>query len=232
LNCGAIGQWAREIAGYYSQDEGMKGQSMTKLDLRKELKYLYLPSTKKVELVEVPPMKFVMISGEIEVGQSPGSSPAFQQAMEALYGVTYSLKFISKLRKENPIDYTVMALEALWWVEDGEFDIKRPDNWRWTAMMMQPNHIDNEMYRQAVEQVHKKRNSPALEHLSFETFYEGLSIQIMHIGPYANEPETLVKMDDFARQNGYSYRGKHHEIYRVPPGDPAKLDRSAPSSKN
>ena len=92
---------------------------MTQLDLRKQWKHLYAPSAKKVELVDVPEFKFVMIDGRIEPGEAPGTSPGFEEAMGALYSAAYTLKFMSKLRKENPIDYPVMALEGLWWVEDG-----------------------------------------------------------------------------------------------------------------
>lgn len=198
---------------------------MEKLDLRKQYQQLYQPSAKKVEVVEVPALKFVLLDGAIELGESPGTSPAFQQAMMALYGVAYTLKFMSKLRKENPIDYTVMALEALWWVEDGEFDITRPDNWRWTAMMLQPDHITPAMFEQALAQADKKHPNPAFKLLRLETFEEGPSLQIMHIGPYAAEPATLARMDEFARLNGYTFRGKHHEIYLGDPrrSDPAKL---------
>lgn len=195
---------------------------MEKLDLRKQYKHLYLPSAKQVVIVDVPAFKFAMIDGEIEPGASPGMSPSFQQALEALYGITYTLKFTSKLRKENPIDYSVMALEGLWWVEGGEFDITRPDNWSWTAMIMQPDHISEAMYQEGLEQLRKKRPNPALDKMRFETFLEGLCVQIMHIGPYAEEPATLQKMDTYARENGYRLRGKHHEIYL---GDPR---RSAP----
>lgn len=195
---------------------------MDKLDLRKQYSYLYKPSAKKVEVVDVPTLKFAVIDGEIEPGQSPGSSPAFQQAMEILYGISYTLKFMSKQRKENPIDYSVMALEALWWVEKGEFNISRPDNWCWKAMIMQPEHLSEAMYQQALEQLRKKKPELDLSGLRFETFQEGLSMQIMHIGPYASEPETIARMEAFARQNDYHYRGKHHEIYI---GDPR---RSAP----
>jgi hypothetical protein len=198
---------------------------MNKLDLRQQYKHLYIPSARTVEVVEVPPFKFAMIDGEIEAGHAPGSSPAFQQALEALYGISYTLKFSSKLRKENPIDYTVMALEGLWWVEGGEFDITRPENWRWTAMIMQPDHITGEMYEGALAQLRKKKPAPALDKLRFETFAEGLSMQIMHIGPYSEEPATLARMEAFAKQNGYATRGKHHEIYLGDPrrADPAKL---------
>ena len=198
---------------------------MAKLDLKKEYKHLYRPSAKEVAVVDVPPLQFVMIDGAIEPGESPGTSPAFGQAMQALYGISYTLKFASKRRQEDPIDYSVMALEALWWVEDDDFDITRPDNWHWTAMMMQPEHITNDMFREALGQLAKKKPDLALDLLRFETFHEELSVQIMHIGPYAEEPATIAKMDEFARENGYRMRDRHHEIYLGDPrrADPAKL---------
>jgi hypothetical protein len=192
---------------------------MAKIDLRKKYKHLYKPTARKVVVVDVPPLRFAMIDGQIEPGHSPGDSPSFQQAMEALYGISYTLKFASKQRQENPIDYTVMALEGLWWVEDGEFDITRPENWRWTAMIMQPDHITEEMYEEALTQLREKKPNLALDKMRFQTFHEGLSMQIMHIGPYSEEPASLAKMDAFARENGYALRGKHHEIYI---GDPRR----------
>jgi hypothetical protein len=118
-----------------------------------------------------------------------------------------------------------MTLEALWWVEDGEFDITRPENWHWTAIIMQPDHISDSMYQESLEQLRKKRPNPALDKMRFETFREGLSIQIMHIGPYAEEPASLAKMKAYAQDNGFRLCGKHHEIYLGDPrrADPAKL---------
>jgi hypothetical protein len=192
---------------------------MAKLDLRKMYKHLYQPSARKVEVVDVPPFQFAMIDGQIEPGCLPGDSSSFQQALQALYGISYTLKFTSKLREENPVDYTVMALEGLWWVEEGEFDISNPGNWRWTAMILQPDHITGAMFRDALAQVRKKKPNPALDRLRLETFHEGLCMQVMHIGPYAEEPATIARMDAFARENGYTLRGKHHEIYL---GDPRR----------
>jgi hypothetical protein len=198
---------------------------MEKLDLRKKYKNLYQPSSKKVELVDVPLFNFAMIDGEIEPGYSPGTSPCFQEALQALYGIAYTLKFMSKLHKENPIDYSVMALEALWWVEGRKFDITLPEGWRWTAMMLQPDHITQEMYNEALEQLRKKKPGPGLEKLRFESFREGLSVQIMHIGPYADEPASIEKLNTFAHENGYILSGKHHELYLGDPrrADPARL---------
>ena len=84
-------------------------------------------------------------------------------------------------------------------------------------MIMQPDHITDEMFQEAIEQLRKKKPSPGLDKLRLETFEEGLSMQIMHIGPYSDEPATLAKMQAFAQDNGYVLRGKHHEIYL---GDP------------
>jgi hypothetical protein len=198
---------------------------MEKLDLRKQLKHLYKPSPKKVEVVDVPPLQFVMIDGAIEPGCSPGDSPSFSAAIGALYGISYTLKFMSKQRAQDPLDYTVMCLEALWWVEDGRFDISRPDNWSWTAMILQPDHITRDMFQEALETLRKKKDSPALDQLRFESFHEGLCVQAMHTGPYSEEPATVEKMEAFARQNGYAMLpGKHHEIYLSDPG------RTAPTN--
>ena len=186
---------------------------MEKLDLRKQFKDLYQPSAKKVEVVNVPALQFAIIDGEIEPDASPGTSLAFHQAMEALYGISYTLKFNSKLRKENPIDYGVMAFEALWWTETGEYDLTQPGGWKWTAMMLQPDHITAEMFQDALAQLRKKRPNPALDLMRFESFTEGLCIQMMHIGPYKTEPTTIAKMDAFAAEHGYRMRGRHHEIY-------------------
>jgi len=190
-----------------------------KIDLKKELKYLYSPSSKKVDVVEVPKFNFVMIDGQLEPGEPPAQSSVFQEAMGALFGLSYTLKFMSKLRKQNPIDYTVMAVEGLWWVGSGLFNLSSKEPWCWTLMMMQPAHITGEMYAAALAQVRAKRDSPALDLVRFESFHEGLCIQTMHMGPYADEPATLNRMEAFASRNGYRYQGRHHEIYL---GDPRR----------
>jgi len=109
--------------------------SMKLLDLKKQYKHLYQPSAKKIEAVQVPNLQFAMIDGAIEKGSEPGKSPMFAEATQALYSVAYTLKFMFKKRKSNAIDYPVMALEGLWWVEDGFFDIRIKDNWFYTLMI-------------------------------------------------------------------------------------------------
>jgi hypothetical protein len=193
-------------------------KSITKLDLRRQWKHLYTPSARQAALVEVPSFNFIMIDGQIEPGTTPGNSPAYAQALQALYGAAYTLKFMSKRRGKNPIDYSVMALEGLWWA-DGDFDLRRPDNWHWTMMLMQPDHITEAMFATALTQLRAKRDNPAIDRLRLECFEEGLCVQIMHVGPYADEPVTLDRLHAFAWDGGYALRGKHHEIYL---GDPRR----------
>ena len=203
---------------------------MKTLDLKKDLKHLYQPSAKIPDILNVPKLQFAMIDGAIEKGSEPGKSPMFAEATQALYSISYTLKFTLKKRKINPIDYPVMALEGLWWVEDGFFDITVKDNWFYTLMILQPDVITKDVFAEGLEQVRRKKgDSPALSKLRLENFEEGLCVQMMHIGPYATEPATIERMRAFAAENGYRDRvgpnGKHHEIYLGDPrkADPAKL---------
>lgn len=203
---------------------------MKVLDLRKQYKHLYQPSAKKIEIVQVPCLQFAIIDGAIEKGSEPGKSPSFAEATQAMYSMAYTLKFMIKKSKTTPIDYPVMALEGLWWVEDGMFDISVKDNWFYTLMILQPEVITPEIFEEAREQVRSKRgDSGSLSKMRLGTFEEGLCVQVMHIGPYATEPATIERMRDFAQENGYRDRvglgGKHHEIYLGDPrkADPAKL---------
>jgi len=197
---------------------------MEKLDLRKQYKSLYLPSAKKVELVEVPKLQFAMIDGAIEKNHEPGNSPGFQQATQGLYGIAYTLKFMLKGRASNPVDFPVMALEGLWWVPDGAFSFDIKDNWIYTLMIMQPEAVTPDAFAEGLEELRRKRgDSPALDKIKLATFQEGLCVQTMHIGPYASEPATLERMQAFMRERGLrdlvGLGGKHHEIYL---GDPRK----------
>jgi hypothetical protein len=203
---------------------------MKMLDLKKEYKHLYQPPAKKVDIVQVPGLQFAMVDGAIEKGSEPGKSPAFAEATQALYGISYTLKFMLKKRKTNAMDYPVMPLEGLWWVEDGMFDITVKDNWFYTLMILQPAVVTNDIFEEGREEVRRKKgDSPPLAKMRLAEFEEGLCMQTMHIGPYATEPATIERMRAFALQNGYRDRvgpnGKHHEIYLGDPrkADPAKL---------
>jgi hypothetical protein len=201
---------------------------MKTLDLKKQYRELYLPPARKVTLIRVPKLKFVMIDGKIEKGQGPSTSVAFQESMQALYGIAYTLKFMMKLRPKNAVNYPVMALEGLWWVENGSFDISVQDNWHFNMMIMQPDIITPALFRAGLAELRRKRgDAPALKRLRLAAFAEGLCVQTMHIGPYASEPATVERMRAYAADKGYidlvELGGKHHEIYM---GDPRKADPS------
>jgi hypothetical protein len=203
---------------------------MKTLDLKKEFKHLYQPSAKKVEVVEVPRLQFAMIDGAIEKGSEPGKSTMFAEATQTLYSISYTLKFMLKKSKTNPIDYPVMALEGLWWVEDGRFDITIKDNWFYTLMIMQPDVVTQDVFAEGLDQVRKKKGeSEILSRVRLEYFEEGLCVQMMHIGPYATEPATIERMRAFATENGYrdcvGLGGNHHELYLSDPrkADPVKM---------
>jgi hypothetical protein len=187
----------------------IKEISVQKIDFKRELKHLYRPSAKEVAVVDVPAMNFLMIDG---VGD-PNTSPAFQKATEALFAVSYGLKFMIK-KGAQQVDYGVMPLEGLWWAEDmAQFSVEKKGDWQWTLMMMQPEFVTPDLFAEAVEQVKKKKNPAALPLMRFEAYAEGRAAQIMHIGPFSTEGPTIAKVHDFIAANGGELSGKHHEIY-------------------
>jgi hypothetical protein len=149
----------------------------------------------------------------------PNTAQEYKEAIEALYAVAFKLKFMSK--KEMGRDYVVPPLEGLWWVEDmRDFSVEDKDAWDWTMMIMQPEWVSGDMLEQVLPQVKKAKDLPALPRLRLEAFHEGLAVQVLHIGPYADEAPTIERLHAFAEGQGYELRGKHHEVYL---GDPRKV---------
>ena len=182
---------------------------MEKIDYKKELKHLYKPSSKKVEIVEVPQMNFLMINGEGD----PNTAKSFSDAIEALYSLAYTLKFMVK-KGDMGIDYGVLPLECLWWADDmSAFTTGKKDDWKWTLMIMQPELITQKMVKEATEAVKRKKNPVSLSLTRYEVFTEGKAAQIMHIGPFSEEGPTIEKVHLFIEENGSLRAGKHHEIY-------------------
>lgn len=185
---------------------------MTKIDLKKELKQFYHPSTKEVSVVDVPAMNFLMADGRGD----PNTSSEYAGVVEALYAVAYTLKFT--IKREREVDFAVMPLEGLWWVEDmSQFSVQHKEVWLWTMMMMQPDNITADGVMVALADVAKKKKLALLNRIRFEPYHEGLSAQIMHIGPYVAEAPTIARLHSFIEANGYQRRGKHHEIYLSDP---------------
>lgn len=203
-----------------------------KFDYKKEFKELYGPKEKPT-IVEVPEMKFIMIDGE---GNPNDKGGAYQTAVEVLYGLAYTIK-MSKMGAYTPegyLDYVVPPLEGLWWLKgEGEFDFSKLQNksqYCWTAMIRQPDFVTDEVFEWAVSEL--KRKKPHLETAKarLESFTEGLCVQMMHIGPFDDEPKTIAIMDRYMKENNLRDAiedvlpdGKirrHHEIYM---GDPRKV---------
>jgi len=183
---------------------------MNKIDFKKELKHLYNPSQKAFSIVEVAAMQFLMVDGHGD----PNVAQEYQEALEALYAVAYKIKFASK--KELEKDYTVPPLEGLWWADnmDAFANARDKSQWDWTMMIMQPDWITPALFETACALVKKKKDPAALPKLRLETYEEGLSIQILHIGSYDDEAPTLHKLHhEFMPAHGYTFNGKHHEIY-------------------
>ena len=185
---------------------------MEKIDFKKKLKGLYAASAKKPTIIEVPPMNFLMIDG-----QGDPQAESFQEAIQTLYGMSFTAKFMLKEDATTP-DYVVPPLEALWYTEDMvEFDLNKKDEWKWTLMIMQPEWFTQDVYEQTRAALKKKKNPSALSKLRFETFNEDKAVQIMHIGPYDAEQPTIQKLHAFIKEQGCALRGKHHEIYLSDP---------------
>ncbi len=181
-----------------------------KIDLKKEYKDLY-SATKTPKLVDVPEQKIIYIDGKGD----PNTATSFTEAMETLFPMAFTIKFLSK--NELKQDYVVMPSEALWWAEDmDDFILAKKDNWLWRSFIVQPDCITRDLFDLAKETVKKKKNPPALDKLRFESLSEGHSAQIMHIGPYSEEAPTIEKLHTFIQDQGFTFDGlvqKHHEIY-------------------
>lgn len=196
---------------------------MAAFDYKKEYKEFYLPKAQPA-LIDVPAMCFIAVDGEGD----PNTSPAYKTAMEILYGLSFTIK-MSKMgatRLEGFFDYVVPPLEGLWQTEGVHFDGLQPADkslFRWTSMIRQPEFVNETVFAWAKEQLKKKKPDLDLSAARFLSWEEGLCVQVMHIGPYDTEPDSIRKMDDFAKEQGYhtdfSDGRRHHEIYL---GDPRR----------
>jgi hypothetical protein len=176
------------------------------------VKELYAPGISPA-IVDVPEFMFLMIDG----AGNPNTAPAFQDAIQALYSLSYGIHFA--LKKEG-VESHVMPLEATFWIEgEGDFLKAKPDQWRWTEMIMQPDTVSPALVEKVRAEILRKKPIGALARVRLEKFDEGKSAQILHIGPYSAEMPTIERLHDFIAEQGYKMRGKHHEIYL---GDPRR----------
>jgi hypothetical protein len=182
---------------------------VTKVDLKKELKHLYGPSAKGVSQVDVPLMNFLMIDGKGD----PNTSQEYAEALEALHSVSYAIKFTVK--RTEGVDYAVMPLEGLWWTDEmREFSVEDKGQWKWTAIIMQPErYVSKGLFEELRSDVERKKGLPAAARMRFEGFREGLSAQVMHLGPFSEEGPTIERIHWHIEERGGLRRGQHHEIY-------------------
>jgi hypothetical protein len=189
---------------------------MDAFDIKRERRDLYAPRADVFSLVEVPELSFLMVDGH----GNPNTAPAYREAVEALYSVSYAVRFAAK--KELGRVHVVGPLEGLWWADDMDaFLTRSKDDWSWTLMIHQPDWITPEFADAARATVAKKKDLPALGRLRFERYHEGPSVQTLHVGSYDDEAPTIERMHEFAASQGLALRGKHHEIYL---GDPRKVE--------
>ena len=190
--------------------------------LRKD-KALYAPSTTP-HLIVVPDMLFLAVDGQGD----PNTSAAYQNAVEALYGLSYAIK-MSKMDGTQPegyYEYSVFPLEGLWDLNNldaisAAFEIKDKAGFLWTSMIRQPEFVTQEVLTQARQKLARKK--PALDTAAVRLmrYREGLCVQVMHLGPYDAEPATVRAMARFVEENGcvhdFDSGRRHHEIYLSDP---------------
>lgn len=193
-----------------------------KLDYKKAYKDYYVPKTKP-SIVNVPEMTFIAVDGQGD----PNTAQSYQAAMEVLYGLSFSIK-MSKMSGTQPVgyfEYVVPPLEGLWWLEDDStFDgihVTDKGKFCWTAMIRQPEFVTPAVFETAKAVLQKKKPDLDLSLARLLCFAEGLCVQVMHIGPYDDEPVFIQAMDRYIAENGYendfSSGRKHHEVYLSDP---------------
>lgn len=184
---------------------------MEKLDLKKTRKELFTGSLNRFVPMEAPPVVYFMVDGHGD----PNSAPEYMLAVESLYATAYAAKFICKAKGR---DFVVSPLEGLWSAPNPEsFTARRKDEWDWTLMIMVPDFMDEETFQEA-----KVRSASKLGELSatlrLETLHEGLCLQALHVGSYDDEGPLLARLhDEIMPEGGYSFGGRHHEIYLSDP---------------
>ena len=190
---------------------------------------LFDPVANEVRFIDVPEMSFLVVDGEGEPSTPPEQDGSFQQALQALYALSYGLRF--GLKAEG-IEFTVAPLEALWWTDDGPGVVPTSSTvsrtWHWRALIWQPDLATPELverFRIEAERkaAAKKEPRPGLARVRLERWREGPSAQVLHIGPYDAEEPTIARLHEAIGARGLRLRGRHHEIYL---GDPR---RTAPS---
>jgi hypothetical protein len=182
---------------------------IAKLDLYQINKADYATPRKPV-LLRIAKATYLGIAGR----GTPGGE-AFQQAMGALYSVAFTIKMASKFAGR---DYGVSKPEGLWWVDSGGSFMTEPkDQWSWRLLIRTPDFIGKREMEAARKQLAEKGKDPLFKEVELTTLNEDQCVQMLHTGPYDQEPETIRQMDAFAAGQGYRFADLHHEIYLSDP---------------
>ena len=192
---------------------------MEKLDYKKKFKELYQPSAKPA-LIDVPEMIFFAVEG----AGDPNKCREYKEAMEILYGLSFTVKMskMNNTQMDGYFEYVVPPLEGLWYQESTNgIDYSRKDDFHWISMIRQPEFVTEEVFETAKAVLSKKKPSLDISKARLMRYTEGLCIQLMHTGPYDDEPASIAKLERFAEENGYAEdfgTGRfHHEIYLSDP---------------
>ena len=183
-------------------------QSAKKLDLYAKHKTEYVAG-KLPALVRVGPARYLSISGR----SAPGAE-AFVSAVGALYNVAFTIKMAHKFAGS---DYAVTKLEGLWWLDRAGEEPTPATIWNWQLLLRVPTFIKEREVRATIDQLLAKGKGEDVRRVQLIELDEGQCVQILHIGPYTEEKESIEKMRAFAAQAGRSFTGKHHEIYLSDP---------------
>ena len=188
-------------------------------DFKKEYREYYMPG-RKPELVRVPPMNYVAVEGQGDPNAEDGE---YARALAVLYAVAYTLKMSKKgdRRIEGYFDYVVPPLEGFWWQPGVEgVDCGDKAGFRWLSVIRLPDFVTREDFDWAVSEASRKKKLDCSQ-ARFMTIDEGLCVQLMHLGPYDDEPASVALMDDFLAENGlvndFTDARRHHEIYLSDP---------------
>jgi hypothetical protein len=186
-------------------------------DVKKDYKYLFSAKANKPEMVDVPPFKYLMVDGE----GNPNTSKEFEEKVGLLYGLAYTIKFMVKKDTADPFEFKVPPLSGLWHADDMNafMEQERKDEWKWTLMILMPDRVTKDVFEQGKTELIKKKNPPHIDDVYFDVYEEGKCAQILHLGPYSEEGPTIANLHAFLKEQGYTFNGKHHEIYI---GDPRK----------
>lgn len=184
-------------------------------DFKKEYKEFYLPP-RKPQIVDIPKMNYIAVGGEGDPNEEGGE---YKASIGLLYALAFTIKmsYRGSRQIEGYFQYVVPPLEGFWWQDGVEgFDYNRKELFRWISVIRLPDFVKKEDFEWAVEEVQKKKGMDC-SMAEFLTMEEGLCVQMMHIGPYDNEPASVQKMDDYIREQGYvndlTDTRRHHEIY-------------------